>query len=57
MKQYHKEAPKRELIFKLLSILKNVSNIDICIDLPYKPNIEALKKHFDVERYFTKERV
>ena len=57
MKQYHKEPPKRELIIKLLSILKNVSNIDICLDLPYKPNIEALKKYFGVKRYFTKERV
>ena len=57
MKQYHKEPPKRELIIKLLSILKNASNIDICLDLPYKPNLEALKKHFDVKQYFTKERV
>ena len=57
MKQYHKEPPKRELIIKLLSILKNVSNIDICLDLPYKPNIEALKKYFGVKRYFTTERV
>lgn len=57
MKQYHKEPPKREHIIKILSILKSISNIDICIDLPYKPNIEALKKHFDVERYFTKDRV
>lgn len=55
MKQYHKAPPKRELIEKILSIVKSVSNIDICIDLKIKPNIEALKQHFEVKRYFTKD--
>lgn len=53
MKQYHKEPPKRELLTKILSILKSVSNIDICLDIKQAPNIEALRKYFLVERYFT----
>lgn len=57
MKQYHKEPPKRDLVTKLLSILKNVSNIDICLDIPHAPNIEALKKYFDLKQYITKDGV
>lgn len=55
MKQYHKEPPSINIITKLLTILKDVSNIDVCIDLNIKPNIEALKKYFDVKQYFTKD--
>lgn len=51
MKQYHKEAPPRELIIKVLYILKDVSNIDICLDIPHRPNIEALKRYFNLKRY------
>lgn len=46
MKQYHKEAPQRELVSKILSILKNVSNVDVCLDLPYKPNLTVLETYF-----------
>jgi hypothetical protein len=53
MKQYHKEAPPRELISKVLSVLKNVSNVDICLDLPYKPNLEALSKYFALTPFVT----
>lgn len=55
MKQYHKAPPRKELIEKILSILKSASNLDVCIDLNTKPNIEALKQHFDVKQYFTKD--
>lgn len=55
MKQYHKAPPARELINKILSVVKSVSNIDVCVDLEVKPNIEALRKHFDVKQYFTNE--
>ncbi|MDQ1340931.1 MAG: hypothetical protein QG567_2089 [Campylobacterota bacterium] len=55
MKQYHKEPPKRYLITKILSILKNVSNIDICLDIPHAPNIEALKRYFDLKQYINKD--
>lgn len=55
MKQYHKEPPKRELIIKLLAILKDVSNVDVCLDLNHRPNIEALKRVFDLKQYITKD--
>lgn len=54
MKQYHKEAPPKEIIVKTLSMLKNVSNIDLCFDMPIKPNYEALGKHFTLTPYRTK---
>ncbi len=31
--------------------MKDVSNIDICIDLPYKPNLEALGHSFLLTPY------
>ena len=37
LKKHDTEPLPRELIAKMLSILKNVSNIDICIDFKYKP--------------------
>lgn len=57
MKQYHKQPPKRELITKILSILKDVSNIDICLDIRHAPNIEKLKNFFNLKQYITKEGV
>jgi len=42
MKQYHKDPPPRELISKILSILKDVTNIDICLDLPHRPSLDCL---------------
>ena len=54
MKQYHKEAPPRDLISK---VLKSVSNVDICIDLPYKPNMEALSKYFTLTPFITSDGV
>ena len=57
MKQYHKAPPPRELISKALGIMKNVSNIDICLDLPYKPNLEALSKYFTLTPFITSDGV
>ncbi len=54
MKQYHKELPKKEYITKILSILKNVSNIDLCLDLKHKPNIEALNQYLTLKQFITK---
>ncbi len=54
MKQYHKKSPPAELISKVLRVMKDVSNIDICLDLPYKPNIEALGKYFTLTPFITK---
>lgn len=53
MKQYHKEPPPRELISKILLILKDVTNIDLCLDIPYKPNLNTLKELFTLKPYIT----
>lgn len=55
MKQYHEEAPPREIIVEILSILKNVSNIDVCFDMPHKPNYTALSRQFTLTPYRTKD--
>ena len=54
IKQYHKDPPPRELISKILQILKDVSSVDICIDLPYKPNLETIKQYFTLTPFITK---
>ncbi len=53
MKQYHKDPPPRELIADILSILKNVSNIDVCVDIPYKPSMSKIEELFTVTPYIT----
>lgn len=57
MKQYHKEPPPHNIISKIVSILKNVTNIDLCKDLPFKPNLEELSKYFDLKQLITKDGV
>lgn len=59
MKQYHKDPPPYELTNRLLNILsfgtsKISMNIDICSDTKHRPNIEALKRFFDLKQYITK---
>ena len=54
MKQYHKAPPPQNIVTKILSILKNITNIDLCFDMKQKPNLELLKKHFELKRYFDK---
>ena len=53
MKQYHKDPSPRELISNILQIMKDVSSVDICIDLPYKPKTETLKQNFTITPYIT----
>ena len=53
MKQYHKPSPSKDLISNILQIMKDVSSVDICIDLPYKPNLEAIKHHFTLTPFIT----
>jgi len=53
MSQYHKDAPPRELIKRILSILKSVSNIDVCLDMPFKPNMSKIERLFKVTPYIT----
>jgi len=55
IKQYHKPTPSKNLIIKLLEIMKDVSSVDVCIDLPYKPNLEAIKQHFKLTAYYAKD--
>jgi len=57
MKQYHKEPPPKNLIVNILQILKNVTSIDLCLDLPYKPNLELLSNQFTLTPYITKKGV
>lgn len=54
MKQYHKDPPPQYIVSKIVSILKNISSIDICKDFLYKPNLENLKQRFYLKRYFEK---
>ena len=53
MKQYHKNPPPRALISNILQILKDVTSVDICIDLPYKPNLEAINQRFTLTPFIT----
>jgi hypothetical protein len=53
LKQYHQEVPPKYLVQNILKILKNVTNIDICLDVTYKPNIENLKQFFELKQYVT----
>jgi len=54
MKQYHKDPPPQHIVSKIVSILKDISSIDICKDFLYKPNLEKLKQRFYLKRYFEK---
>ena len=49
--QYHKEPPPKELILKILNVLKDISNIDLCLDFKYKPNLVKLSSIFDLTQY------
>lgn len=56
MMQYHKAPPTHWKIESICKILTrgtsgNGINVDVCADMKEKPNIEALKKHFDVMQY------
>lgn len=53
MKQYHKEAPPRNIIIQLLSILKDVTNIDVCIDFHHQPTLLNLNKLYSLKQYIT----
>ncbi|MGB3750253.1 MAG: hypothetical protein WA945_01660 [Arcobacteraceae bacterium] len=59
LKQYNKDLTLKEnvpqhLVDKIISILKNVSNIDLCLDIKHKPNFEALNSRFELKQYFDK---
>ena len=54
IKQYHKSPPPEQVVNSVLFILKDITNIDLCFDMKQKPNLELLKKHFELKRYFDK---
>lgn len=58
MKQFHRAPPPAEIINSILSIMqssvkrgRNLLNIDICFDMKYIPDIEALKKFYHLTDY------
>lgn len=55
MSQYKTTTPPRNLVIKILDVLKDVSNIDLCFDIKHLPNLEALSNRFNLKRYVTKE--
>lgn len=57
LKQYHKSPPPHHIVSKVLSILNNVTNIDICLDIPYKPKIKLLENYFTLKQFVTKDGV
>lgn len=57
LKQYHKEPPPKSIVSKIISILKNITNIDLCLDIKQKPNIEILQEYFELKRYIAKDGV
>lgn len=54
LKQFHKSPPPQHIVSKIISILKNITNIDLCLDIRQKVNIELLKKHFNLKRCVTR---
>lgn len=57
LSQYNREPPPRALILNIINILKDITNIDLCLDMRLKPNIELLKEYFNLKRYVTKDGV
>lgn len=57
MEQYHKASPPKELISKILSVLKNVTNLDVCFDTSIKPDLNKLKEYFYITQYINKDGV
>lgn len=51
LQQYHKEPPKRSIVLKVIDILKDVSNIDVCFDMSSKPNFKELSKYFSLNQF------
>lgn len=51
LKQYHKEPTPHQIVNNIISILKNISNIDLCFDMKIKPNLTKLNNYFNLQRY------
>lgn len=57
LKQYHKAPTCKSIVSKIVSILKDITSIDLCLDIPYKPNIEALHQYLTLKQFITKDGV
>jgi len=53
LKQYHQEPPPRTLVSQVLNIMKDVTNLDICFDVPYQPRLEKFKRNYILDQYIT----
>jgi len=51
LKQYHKDPPPRNIINSIIAITKNISNVDVCKDIKYKPNLKELRTKFTLKRF------
>jgi hypothetical protein len=51
MKQYTSSAPNKETVKKILEILKDTSEIDVCYDTPIPPLLDELQKRFILTHY------
>lgn len=59
LSQYKTDMSKKtnipqQVVAEILSILKDVSNIDLSLDIKQTPRLELLRNHFDLKRYFDK---
>ncbi len=51
LKQYHKEPTPKGIVKRVLLILKDVTNIDVCIDFDRPPNIDRVAQCFTLDHY------
>ncbi len=51
LKQYHKKPIPHQILSNIISILKDVTNIDLCFDMKIKPNLTKLSEYFNLQRY------
>ena len=51
LKQYHKAPPPQHIVTKILSILKDMCSIDLCLDSMKKPLLENIRRFFCLDRF------
>lgn len=51
LSQYHKETTPESIVRRVLHILKDVTNIDVCIDFDTPPNLDRVARHFSLTHY------
>lgn len=52
LSQYTKKIPSKLLVHRILDIMKDVTEIDICLDYDKKPKYNELQKHFKLKRLY-----